>query len=310
MHIEGGWPDTEGIDEVSVGSTFGVNADAIGNRTMDVVELFYEGPLFGEAVNLMIGKIDFTAVFDSSAYADDETTQFLNGAFVDDPTIPFPDYSLGAVLTWNLTDSWYVMGGVADAQADGRESGFNTTFHKEDYFFYVLETGITPRLRSAKGPLRGAYRAGLWYDPQDKQRFSSSKTRRDDTGFYLSFDQLSWKENDDAEDTQGLGFFGRYGWASSKVNEVTNFWIAGIQYQGLIPDRDDDVLALGFAQGIFSNQAAAYIDDYETVCELYYNAQITSRLAISPSIQYIANPGGDGTTSDAVVLGVRAQISF
>ena len=118
------------------------------------------------------------------------------------------------------------------------------------------------------------------------------------------------KPNQTQFHTQRLGFFGRYGWAGSKVNEVTNFWSAGIQYQGLIPDRDDDVLALGFAQGIFSNQAAAYIDDYETVCELYYNAQITSRLAISPSIQYIANPGGDGTASDVVVLGVRAQISF
>jgi carbohydrate-selective porin OprB len=31
---------------------------------------------------------------------------------------------------------------------------------------------------------------------------------------------------------------------------------------------------------------------------------------ISPSIQYIANPGGSSAVSDAVVLGVRAQMLF
>ncbi|MHC4595721.1 MAG: carbohydrate porin [Planctomycetota bacterium] len=309
LHLEGGWPDTEGIDEVSVGSAFGVNVDAIGNRSVDVKQLFYEGPIFGSNLTLMIGKIDFTGVFDSSAYADDECTQFLNAAFVDDPTIPFPQYSLGAALTYDLTDSWYLMGGIADAQADGRETGFRTTFHDEDYFFYIFETGVTSQLSSARGPLQGAYRAGLWYDPRDKEKFSDSKIRRDDTGFYLSCDQMLYRES--GKDDQGLGLFGRYGWASSKVNEVTNFWSAGFQYQGLLEGRNDDVLGFGFAQGIFSDKASStYTDDYENAFELYYNVLVTPWLNISPSIQYIANPGGDRTASDAVVLGVRAQIRF
>ena len=94
MLVEGGWPDAEGIDAASVGSAFGVNADAIGNEAMLVKELYYQGPVFGDNFTLMIGKIDFTGVFDASAYADCECTQFLNAAFVDDPTIPFPQYSL------------------------------------------------------------------------------------------------------------------------------------------------------------------------------------------------------------------------
>ena len=100
MLVEGGWPDAEGIDASSVGSAFGVNADAIGNEAMLVKELYYQGPLFGDNFTLMIGKIDFTGVFDASVYADCECTQFLNAAFVDDPTIPFPQYSLGAVLEY------------------------------------------------------------------------------------------------------------------------------------------------------------------------------------------------------------------
>jgi hypothetical protein len=108
MLVKGGWPDAEGIDASSVGSAFGVNAYAIGSEAMLVKELCYQGPVFADYLTLMIGKIDFTGVFDSSAYADCECTQFLNVAFVDDPAIPFPQYSLGVVLTYDLTDSWYI----------------------------------------------------------------------------------------------------------------------------------------------------------------------------------------------------------
>jgi porin len=202
------------------------------------------------------------------------------------------------------------MAGVADAQADSRETGFRTTFHNEDYFLYTLETGISPQLNSTNGQLQGTYRIGLWYDPQDKERFSNGETRRDDTGFYVNFDQMLCRESNDADDTQGLGVFGRYGWADSKVNEITNFFSLGLQYQGLFNDRDDDVLALGFAQGVFSNASSDFSDDYESVWELYYNAQLTPWLNISPSIQYITNPGGDSTTDDAVVFGARAQMTF
>ena len=88
MLVEGGWPDAEGIDEASVSSAFGVNADAIGNQGPLVKELYYQGPIFSDGLTMMIGKIDFTGVFDASAYADDECSQFLNAALVDGaPTV-------------------------------------------------------------------------------------------------------------------------------------------------------------------------------------------------------------------------------
>ena len=296
--VEGGWPDAEGIDALSVGSAFGVNADAIGNETMLVKELYYQGPVFSDNLTLMIGKIDFTGVFDASAYADCECTQFLNAAFVDDPTIPFPDYSLGVVLNWDITDSWYLTGGVADAQANGRETGFRTAFHDEDYFFYALETGITAG--------NGTYRLGLWNDPQPK----GSDNKRDDVGVYTSCDWMLHKESSDPEDSPGLGGFFRYGYAPSKKNDITNFFSLGLQYQGLFDGRDDDVFGVGYGRGFFSNTAADYTKDYESVCEAYYNAQITPWFVFGPSIQYVANPGGSNTAKDAVVFGLRAQMTF
>ncbi|MHC4682350.1 MAG: carbohydrate porin, partial [Planctomycetota bacterium] len=83
----------------------------------------------------------------------------------------------------------------------------------------------------------------------------------------------------------------------------------GVQYQGVFEGRDDDVLGLGFAKGVFSNQAG-YSDEHESVVEVYYNAQISPWMAVSPSVQYVTNPGGDTANHDAVVLGVRSQMAF
>ena len=318
MLTEGSYSD--GIDSPSVGSFFGVNGDAGGNRSIDVTELWYEQGFADGALRVRIGKLDLTGgfehhgcpvSFDCSSYGNDENTQFLNNALVNNPTIPFPENGLALAVYYKLLELWYVSAAVADAQADSRETGFKTTFCDEDYFFYIFETGITPRLDSAKGPLQGAYRVGLWYDPQPKANSDSSKNYRDDVGFYLSCDQMLAKENTDPEDSQGLGTFFRFGYANSKRNDVANFWSIGFQYQGLVENRDDDVLGAGFAQGFFSDKASStYKDDYESVFEVYYNARIAPWLAVSPSLQYITNPGGNQAGSDAVVLAIRTQISF
>ncbi len=320
MHAEGRWSKSGGIDEPSVGSAFGVNADAGLRRAADITELWYEQSMLDGTFLLRLGKMDLTGgfecsgcpvAFDTSAFANDETRQFLNGALVNNPTIPFPDYALGAAGYYNPIEWWYLSAGAVDAQNDARETGFSTAFHEEDYFFYIFETGVTPTLSSAHGPLQGAYRVGLWNDPQPKGHSDSTRDYRDDIGFYLSGDQMLTKENAELEDSQGLGTFFRYGYADGKRNDITHFWSAGFQYLGLLDGRDEDVLGAGFAQGVFSNAAStSYTEDYESVLELYYGVQVTPYVNISPSVQYVANPGGDETTRDAVVLAVRAQMIF
>ena len=320
VHGEGWWSKSGDIDAASIGSAFGVNGDAGSRDTLVITEFWWEQAMLDNTLRLRLGKLDMTGgfehhgcpvSFDCSSYANDETSQFFNNALINNPTIPFPDNGLGAVLYWNPIEWWYASVGIADAQADARETGFRTTFGGEDYFFYVFETGVSPRLDSANGPLQGTYRIGLWNDPQPKSNSDSTKNYRDDVGFYVCCDQVLAKENSDPEDGQGLGAFFRYGYAPSKRNDITNFFSFGFQYQGLIDGRDDDVLGVGFAQGIFSDSAdTTYTDDYENALELYYNTQVAGWLNISPNIQYITNPGGNKAVSDAVVLGVRVQMTF
>lgn len=309
IHGEGGWTDSQGTDGVGAGSYFGANADAIGNRSLDIVELFYDVSL-ADSLGLTVGKIDFSGFFDASAYANDEASQFLNGALVNNPTIPFPDYSLGVILTYNLSDNWYLTGGVADAQADGRETGFNTAFHDKDYFFYILETGVTTAKESANGDLEGVYRFGVWNDPQPKAHSDATKEYRDDIGFYASADQMLSKENNDPEDTQGLGVFFRYGYAEDKRNDMEHFYSFGAQYQGLIEGRDNDVLGMGFANGQFSEKASTtYTKDHEGVIEAYYSIEVSETIHLTPDVQYVINSGGVNT-SDALLAGLRLQVDF
>jgi len=308
----GGW--SEGIDDPSVGDLFGVNAVVVGDRPIDLWQLYYERSFFEDRVSIRVGKIDLTGCFecrgcagsfDGNAFANDETAQFLNGSLVNNPTIPFPDPGLGAVLHYTGAEEWwYLSMAVADANSDVR-----VAFQGPSHAFAMFELGFLPQFHSRKGILQGAYRFGTWYDPQPKERWDGHGTRRGDVGFYLSFDQMIWKENCDEDDSQGVGLFGRYGFANSEVNEVHDFWSVGVQWQGLIGGRDDDVLGIGVGQGRLS-QAAGFTLPHETVLELYYSAKITPWFSLDPSIQVIANPGGDQTIPDSFIVGLRSLIAF
>jgi len=318
-HAEGFWPRAQGIDGPSVGSFSGVNADAQPRDALILTELWYEQG-FGDTFTLRAGKMDLTGgfecggtpvAFDASLFANDETSQFLNGALVNNPTIPFPIYALGVSSLYRPTERLYAAAGIVDAQADMRQTGLRTAFRDEDYFFGIFETGLTPVLDSPAGPLQGAYRFGFWYDPQPKAHSDSTRAYRDDLGFYTSCDQMLWRETADPQDFQGLGLFFRFGAANGLRNDVTRFWSAGFQYQGLFDGRDADVLGVGVATSTFTNRATAtFAQDHETVLEVYYRIEVCPHLSISPDIQYLKNPGGTQGVADATVLGLRAQFTF
>jgi porin len=318
---ESGWNDA--IDD-RVGDLFGVNADAMGDRSIRVRELWYEQKFFGDKLRFKFGKMDMAVDIDTNAYANWEVTQFINGALVNTGNLPLPDYGLGATIGVVPTEWMYVTLSAADAQADGNETGFRTAFHGEDYFFSALEVGFTPAWKTAWGKLPGNYRLITWYDPQPKQTFEPPpdeeedeeevvRYERDDVGFAFNMDQLLIKEEarDDA-DTQGLGFFLRYGYAHEEVNAIEHFWSLGAQYEGLLPGRDKDVLAFGFAQGILSDRLrwAQGGGGRESVYELYYSLKLFPWLTLTPDFQYITDPAADAANRDAFVAALRIVMAF
>lgn len=140
-----------------------------------------------------------------------------------------------------------------------------------------------------------------------------------------------WREP--GTDSQGLNVFVRLGGGPSDRNLVDLYFDTGLAYTGLIPGRDDDILALGYAHAAVSNRARALDRDtrrfseidvplrnYESALELTYLARVTSWLSIQPDLQYIFHPGGhvaDPRTEDsrhairdAFVAGLRFSLKL
>jgi len=278
-------------------------------------------------LTLRLGKMDLTGgfecsgcpvSFDCTPYANDETQQFLNSSLVNNPTIPFPAYTLGLAAHYAPGNDWYMTAAAADSQGSYKETGFQTAFHDEEYFFYIAETGITPRFESSRGPLQGSYAVGVWYLPQPAAvsvpEGEDEIFHRDNTGVYASCGQMIVKENSDENDSQGLGTFFRYGYAPSSRNDLTQFFSAGLSCQGLLDGRDHDVLAVGMSRGYFSDDAAGvYACDSETAFETFYNIEMSAWMTLTPSVQYVADPSSADNgrpLKDAVVFGLRAQMVF
>lgn len=318
-YAEGSWD--EGVSGRGyVGDLFGVNYDAGGAQEIQLRELWYEQSFFDEKLRVRFGKLDFLIDFNTNAFANDSTAQFLNSGLNFSPNMPIPDPGHGIQLVTTPCEWFYFGAGVADAEADVRETGFRTAYHGPDNFFSIYEIGFTPQFETGWGKLPGSYRFGLWYDPQPKPvffddiggRVRTVPMKRDDGGWYMSFDQVVWRENPAEEgDEQGLGLFFRYTYAPGDANWVEDFWSVGGQYQGLIPTRDDDVVGFGVAQGLLSSELRKLFvrPQRETALELYYRIQVLPWLTISPDFQWILNPGGEGGR-DAFVAGVRLQMAL
>lgn len=312
MLLEGGWPDTGSIDPAAVGSVFGVNGDAIEGEWIDVAELWYLRSLGDDRLFVQVGKADLTAgfeyrdvvsAFDLNRYANDEVSQFLNGALVNNPTIPFPAYSLAVSAVAKPRDNLQFAAAGASQTADSDIDETGSWVSDDEGLFFIFQGSLLPLPERTLGAGQGAYHVGGWWTgggdlaAEDESR-----------GAYLSASWWFPREDGRRDTERGLGVFGRYGWADGDTVDMEHFWNVGLQYQGLLDSRASDVLGLGFAQGEFADANPAAPEGRERVVELYYHMPVNSWLSVSPDVQYIADPGGETDTRDALVIGLRAQV--
>jgi len=283
---------------------------------------WYGQKFFEDRFEMRVGKL-LTPVdlFDRAAYAKLPWDQFSNAALCRNPTVPHRK-ALGTYAKFQLCDVSDLRIAVVDA--DNRDNtecaDIDEAFHGQARYIGLLEYNIRPKFSSANGDLPGNYGFGLWYDGRTRNRYIDNlgglladRPKGGHYGWYLTFDQLLYKENADAGDKQGLGTFFRYGFAHPEFNPINHFWSIGAQYQGLFANRDKDTLGFGIAQSIMSKTLRHNVNrwmDRETVYELYYAYHLSCWCVITPDIQLITNPGGDERARDALVGGVRVKISF
>jgi hypothetical protein len=318
VYLRGGIGEGEGIAGDLPPTFSGPNADLEFNEPkFTLAEAWYwtSFPIpdaRDQRLELTIGKIDPTGIFDANAAANSETDQFIADIFVNNLAIEFagdengygPGVALGYRFTSIYTKGLEVVGRVGMFEGDIEGEGT----HKRvfDRPFVIGELDIK---RSYYG-LEGNYRFYGWVN-QNKHTAWDDPADDDESnqGFGLSIDQRV--SND-------VTLFARYGIQDEDVSNFDQVVTVGGQIRGNPWRRGND--AIGIAYGLSKTS-----DEYEDVSlatdgykvkgdehyiEAYYKYYANANLTISPDFQYIVNPGGDKEKDDVFIYGVRMQMNF
>ncbi|CAN5123470.1 carbohydrate porin [soil metagenome] len=272
-------------------------------EALRLYELWYERPLAAD-LDVRFGLYDLNAEFDvieasrlfinsSHGIGPDFSQSGVNG-----PSI-FPVTSLALRTQWQVSDRVLARAALLDAVPGDPDDATRTTIRLGEGALGVLELDARPldALRIAAGAWRYSRRAAH-LDP-------TAARVRDDGAYIL------------AEGAVGnLQVFGRFGIAQARSNPVDRYIGAGFVYTGLIPGRPRDQLGLAYARASagqpFRNlqqMAGEPAEEHETVWELTYAFEVAPWLVLQPDLQYVVNPSWNPALDDALVIGLRFQLS-
>jgi len=271
-----------------LGSALGGNGDG----RVQISELTYNWS--NSHASYTLGLIDATGFMDSSAVANDEGAQFLAGPLVNNPTIQFPDYSLGGVVGYQRKPDHphlHLILTNSHGLGDNPKASYSE----------LVDLNDTP-----KGIFLGAelewegttsYRVGTWTNTAYNANLSGVGGGTN-YGVYgvidNTKDQTHWTV--------------RAGMANEKVSQTAWFLSSAIDHE-----FTSFRAGLGIALSAASDKLAASAD-HSIVSELYSSHKLGAAMHISPHIQYHKNPGFDSsntTTDDSQWIGgVRLSIAF
>lgn len=281
-------------------------------------EAWLEQDLAEGKLNLRIGQI----LADTEFFVSDNAAIFINGAFGAIPLVSqnlpaavFPVAAPGIRIRCQATDTLSLQlgifdGNVGDAATDNHY-GTDWRMNLADGALAIAEAAW---IRKDKGErLRGVYKVGVFFRRADDGEDLYGIPRRTNGGAYFIVDQQLWRK-EDAKD-QGLSGFLRIGSAPADRNTVPFYCDAGFNYKGLIPGRDKDIAGIAMSytkvsNDLCDNEGNPVETHHETILEATYKIQVKEWFTIQPDCQYIFNPGACEKADNALVAGVRFNVSF
>ena len=296
--------DIQGIDGLD-----GVPGTSHQNRTQ-LSQLWYQQTAFDGSLRIKVGKVDANTEFDHSDLAQEFIHQSA-GSSATLFTLPtYPDPAAGFNLFLKPRDDLQFGVGIYDGSlANGvrtGELGPLTTFHGLDDLFLISEVDKSWKL----GPnqLAGRLGVGGWYSTNQFTRLDGRQATGTG-GPYALIDQALWRTNPkDDHDARGIGLFLMYGYGDPAILPVDHNLGAGLSWTGPIAERPNDITGVEMQSIHFGNAFHAH-DEYETSFETFYKVQLKPWFSIKPDLQYIANPGGQGTR-DALAFTMRIEVDF
>lgn len=268
-----------------------------GNGGIQVSEFNYTFHL-GSDQSLMLGLIDPSAWLDRGRIANDENQHFLNGSFVNNATIEFPDYSLG---------------GIFRAPSRGRRPEVTVVFSGSDGIADIPDRSYQDLLdlnEQGRGVFVGAgaswlfdhssWRLGAWARTDDHAVAGSDTDEDDNYGIYAVH---GWQSGANALNI-------RAGLANSDVSVASHFFAIAYQRQYRHGHFGIGAARTRISSGFRSDGRSNAIDS-----EVYFRIPMFGGSGhVTPSIQYVEVPGFEANetvpSSTAVVTSVRFHYSF
>lgn len=286
-----------------------------GDNVDQLAELWYEQVLLDGVLRVKVGKVDANSEFAFTGPAG----EVVNGSAAVSPNIlgmpTWPDPATSVNVFVYPVERWYIGGALYDGAlgVDGIHTGRRgpSTFfsdERSDEWFWIGETGLS--WSGWLGMSRGRAGGGVWHHTGEWERFDG-EFEDGTTGFYLFSEQLVWDPTgDDAEDDRGLWLFAQYGYADDAVSEIGDHIAAGALLNGTFPGREDDAAGVYVSWvGLSGEEGAGFTED-ETAIDVFYKFIVTPFVSVKPDLQWFINPGGAGEIDDALVGGLRLEVTF
>jgi hypothetical protein len=253
----------------------GYTARLVRQNELNLREAWLRTELFGQKLALSAGRLDLTNYFDQNAFANDESTQFISDALVNNQLLGLAVNGTGVAAEFDPKNGLRLKFGFQQSNTDAT--------NLSDSIFTLSEIGYT--LTPFALP-EGTYRAWFRTDNTAEEKIS--------TGFGISLDQKL---------TPAVGVFGRYG-SQEIENSRDHYYSLGVSFQTGLIINPLDTWGIGYSQmDLFSGED-------ERLIEGYYNFHLTDKLRLSFHLQHVIDGPGVGDDFGYILPGLRLQAAF
>lgn len=152
------------------------------------------------------------------------------------------------------------------------------------------------------------YKFGYWRYSEKTETLDGSE-EESNHGLYASYANEMALEN---EKSSKFSYWLRLGLANSNINQFDQYLGFGVVLSGVFSAEETDSIGLAVARVSNSSEYSQLdptAEDNEMNFELTYSYQVNQHVRIQPDIQYIQQPGASELLDDALVVGVRLELT-
>ena len=253
----------------------GYTARLVEQNSLNLREAWLRTEVFKNRLALTAGRLDLTNYFDANAFANDESTQFLSDALVNNQMLGLAVNGVGAATEFDAKNGFRLKFGFQQSSPEPTSLG--------DSLFTLSEVGYTFTPFSLP---EGTYR--VWF------RTDNSEPEVIRKGVGLSFDQKL---------SPAVGLFARYGQAENDLGH-DRFYSAGVSFQHGFVLNPEDTWGVGYAKmNLETGQR-------EHLVEGYYNLLLTEKLRLSFHLSGVLDTPEGGEKFGYIFPGIRFQAAF